>query len=104
MHIKQFVASSLGDASYLVASGAEAAVIDPQRDVRPYLAAAEELGVTIRYVFETHVHNDYVSGGPELAALGATIDHRDGRPLCRGDGGSRAAVGRVCRRPGRRRR
>ena len=73
MHIKQFVASSLGDASYLVASGAEAAVIDPQRDVRPYLAAAEELGVTIRYVFETHVHNDYVSGGPELAALGATI-------------------------------
>lgn len=73
MHIKQFVASSLGDASYLVASGGEAAVIDPQRDVRPYLAAAEELGVTIRYVFETHVHNDYVSGGPELAALGATI-------------------------------
>jgi len=73
MHIKQFVASSLGDASYLVASGADAAVVDPQRDVRPYLAAAEELGVTIRYVFETHVHNDYVSGGPELAALGATI-------------------------------
>ncbi len=73
MLIKQFVASSLGDASYLVASGSEAAVIDPQRDVRPYLAAAEELGVAIRYVLETHVHNDYISGGPELAALGATI-------------------------------
>jgi len=73
MHIKQFVASSLGDASYLVASGTEAAIVDPQRDIRPYLAAAEELGVTIRYVFETHVHNDYVSGGPELAALGALI-------------------------------
>ncbi|MGE3961994.1 MAG: rhodanese-like domain-containing protein [Dehalococcoidia bacterium] len=73
MHIQQFVASALGDASYLVASGDAAAVIDPQRDVRPYLAAAEALGVTIRTVFETHVHNDYVSGGPELAALGATI-------------------------------
>jgi hydroxyacylglutathione hydrolase len=73
MHIKQFVASSLGDASYLVASGDEAAVIDPQRDIRPYLAAAEELGATIRYVFETHVHNDYISGGSELAALGATV-------------------------------
>lgn len=73
MHIRQFVASSLGDASYVVASGDEAAVIDPQRDVRPYLAAAEELGATIRYVFETHVHNDYVSGSPELMALGATV-------------------------------
>ncbi|RJQ12374.1 MAG: MBL fold metallo-hydrolase [Dehalococcoidia bacterium] len=73
MHIKQFVASSLGDASYLVASGDEAAVIDPQRDIRPYLAAAEEFDATIRYVFETHVHNDYISGGPELAALGATV-------------------------------
>lgn len=73
MHIQQFVASALGDASYLVASGSEAAVVDPQRDVRPYVAAAEEFGVTIHFVFETHVHNDYISGGPELAALGATI-------------------------------
>jgi hydroxyacylglutathione hydrolase len=73
MEIRQFVASALGDASYLVASGGEAAVVDPQRDIRPYVAAAEELGVTIRYAVETHVHNDYVSGGPELAALGATV-------------------------------
>lgn len=73
MEIRQFVADALGDASYLVASAGQAAVVDPQRDIRPYVAAAEELGVTIRYVFETHVHNDYISGGPELAALGATI-------------------------------
>lgn len=73
MEIVQFVAEALGDASYLVVSGEEAAVIDPQRDVCPYVAAAEERGVTITRVFETHVHNDYVSGGPELAALGAEI-------------------------------
>lgn len=73
MEIVQFVAEALGDASYLVISGEDAAVIDPQRDVRPYLAAAEERRATISRVFETHVHNDYVSGGPELAALGAEI-------------------------------
>jgi len=73
MEIVQFVAEALGDASYLVVSGNEAAVIDPQRDVRPYVAAAEERGVTITRVFETHVHNDYISGGPELAARGAEI-------------------------------
>ncbi|MDO9444798.1 MAG: MBL fold metallo-hydrolase [Dehalococcoidia bacterium] len=73
MEIVQFVADALGDASYLVVSGSEAAVVDPQRDVRPYLAAARERGVTITHAVETHVHNDYVSGGPELAALGALI-------------------------------
>ncbi|GIW19427.1 MAG: MBL fold metallo-hydrolase [Tepidiforma sp.] len=69
----QFVAEALGDASYLVVSGREAAVIDPQRDIRPFVKAAREHGAEIRYVVETHVHNDYVSGGPELAALGAEV-------------------------------
>ena len=73
MIIRQFVADALGDASYLVVSGQDAAVVDPQRDVRPYLAAAAESGATIRFVFETHVHNDYISGGRELAALGAEV-------------------------------
>jgi len=73
MKVLQFVTESLGDSSYLVVAGSEAAVIDPQRDVRPYLAAARAEGVTITHVFETHVHNDYLSGGPELAALGAKI-------------------------------
>jgi glyoxylase-like metal-dependent hydrolase (beta-lactamase superfamily II)/rhodanese-related sulfurtransferase len=73
MKITQFVTDSLGDASYIVISDGIAAVVDPQRDVRPFLAAAREHGAEIRYVFETHVHNDYVSGGRELAALGATI-------------------------------
>lgn len=73
MRIVQFVAEALGDASYLVASGGVAAMVDPQRDVRPYLAKARELGAEIRFVFETHVHNDYLSGGRELAALGAEV-------------------------------
>ncbi len=73
MRIIQFVTEALGDASYLVLSGSEAAVIDPQRDVTPFVAAAAAAGATIRFVFETHVHNDYLSGGRELSALGATI-------------------------------
>lgn len=73
MRIQQFVVDSLGDASYLVIAGSEAAVIDPQRDVRPFVEAASAAGAEIRYVFETHVHNDYISGGPELAARGAQI-------------------------------
>jgi glyoxylase-like metal-dependent hydrolase (beta-lactamase superfamily II)/rhodanese-related sulfurtransferase len=69
----QFVAEALGDASYLVVSGGEAAAIDPQRDIRAMVQAAREHGAEIRYVLETHVHNDYVSGGRELAALGAEV-------------------------------
>ena len=73
MEIIQLVTDSLGDASYVVVSGDEAAVVDPQRDVRPYVAVARERGARITRVFETHVHNDYISGGPELAARGAEI-------------------------------
>lgn len=73
MEIIQFITDALGDASYLVIAGKQAAAIDPQRDVRPLLQAAEERGATIAYVFETHVHNDYVSGGRELAELGAKV-------------------------------
>ena len=73
MKIQQFVTESLGDASFLVVSGGQAAVIDPQRDIRPYMVAANEHRASIRYVFETHVHNDYISGARELAAYGAEI-------------------------------
>ena len=63
---------SLGDRSYLVSDGEVAAVIDPQRDIDRVLAVAERLGVRITHVFETHVHNDYVTGGLALArAVGA---------------------------------
>ncbi|MCX2731531.1 MBL fold metallo-hydrolase [Saccharopolyspora sp. NFXS83] len=61
--------SSLGDRSYLATDGEVAVVIDPQRDVDRVIATAGRLGVRIALVLDTHVHNDYVSGGLELARL-----------------------------------
>src|SRR6266542_4413708 len=58
---------SLGDRSYLAHDGEVALVVDPQRDLDRLLALAEQHGVRITHVFETHVHNDYVSGGLALA-------------------------------------
>lgn len=71
MLIRQFIVEGLGHISALVADDTRgvAAVIDPRRDVDVYLAAAAERGWRITHVLETHLHNDYVSGGPELAAL-----------------------------------
>lgn len=69
-----FVTAGLGDNSFLVASGGEAVIVDPQRDAWRFLAAAERRGLKVRAVLETHVHNDYVSGALELrAATGADI-------------------------------
>lgn len=62
-----YEAPSLGDRSYLVHDGDKALVVDPQRDHFTYLSTASELGVEITHVLETHVHNDYVSGGLALA-------------------------------------
>ncbi|MDJ0344908.1 MBL fold metallo-hydrolase [Streptomyces sp. H10-C2] len=59
----------LGNRSYLAGGREAAVVIDPPRDVERVLAAAAGRGVRIVYVAETHVHNDYVSGGLELARL-----------------------------------
>lgn len=61
--------SSLGDRSYLASDGEVAVVVDPQRDVDRLLAVAGRLDVRIALVLDTHVHNDYVSGGLELARL-----------------------------------
>ncbi|MDA8312176.1 MAG: MBL fold metallo-hydrolase [Actinomycetota bacterium] len=64
---------SLGDRSYLAHDGEVAVVIDPQRDIERFLEAADAAGTRITHVFETHLHNDYVSGGLALAeATGAT--------------------------------
>jgi hydroxyacylglutathione hydrolase len=74
MHFKQFYMGCLSHASYLVGDGGEAAVIDPSRDVDQYIDEAREHGLTIRWVLETHLHADFVSGHRELAArTGATI-------------------------------
>lgn len=64
--------SSLGDRSYLVHDSHVALVIDPQRDIESILSLAEKEKVVIKAIFETHIHNDYVSGGLALAqATGA---------------------------------
>lgn len=64
---------SLGDRSYLAHDGEVAIVVDPQRDIDRFIDAAKQAGVAITHVFETHLHNDYVSGGRALVeATGAT--------------------------------
>ncbi len=63
---------TLGDRSYLAHDSEVALVVDPQRDIDRVLALAEARGVRITHVFETHIHNDYVTGGLALArATGA---------------------------------
>ncbi|PJM92817.1 MBL fold metallo-hydrolase [Streptomyces sp. CB01373] len=61
--------AGLGNRSYLAGGGRTAVAVDPPRDVDRVLAAAARRGVRVAYVVETHVHNDYVSGGLELARL-----------------------------------
>jgi glyoxylase-like metal-dependent hydrolase (beta-lactamase superfamily II)/rhodanese-related sulfurtransferase len=64
--------SSLGDRSYLISDGGVGVVVDPQRDIDRVLEPAARRGVRISHVLETHLHNDYVTGGLELArATGA---------------------------------
>lgn len=60
---------SLGDRSYLAHDGTVAIVVDPQRDIDRVLDLARAEGVEIQHVFETHIHNDYVTGGHALAEL-----------------------------------
>lgn len=67
MFFKQFYLACLAHASYLIGSDGEAAVVDPQRDVDEYIAEAEAQGLKIKYVIETHLHADFVSGHQELA-------------------------------------
>ena len=71
--IRTLETPSLGDRSYLVHDGAVAFVVDPQRDIDRVLGLASDEGVRITHVFETHIHNDYVTGGLALAErTGAT--------------------------------
>lgn len=74
MKIEQIYTGCLAQGAYYITSGKEAAIIDPLREIQPYIERAQKDGVTIRYVFETHFHADFVSGHVDLArATGATI-------------------------------
>lgn len=67
MLFEQIYLGCLAHASYLIGSDGEAAVVDPTRDVDEYIRKAGEKGLRIRYVVETHLHADFVSGHRELA-------------------------------------
>ena len=76
MLFEQHYLDCLSQASYVIAdeSTKRAVVVDPRRDVSPYLETAEEHGLTIELVLETHFHADFLSGHLELAAAtGAEI-------------------------------
>ncbi|MEQ9438379.1 MAG: MBL fold metallo-hydrolase [Cyclobacteriaceae bacterium] len=74
MYIEQLYTGCLAEAAYYIESQGEAAVIDPLRETAPYLELAKKRGATIKYIFETHFHADFVSGHLDLAkATGATI-------------------------------
>jgi len=89
MYTQQFFVEGLGCASYIVGCEAEgiAAVVDPDRNVRKYLEAADARGLKITHIIETHLHADHVSGNTDLAARtggdiylheasGAEFDHK----------------------------
>ncbi|MEU4804715.1 rhodanese-like domain-containing protein [Actinosynnema sp. NPDC023587] len=67
MNVETIDTAALGDRSYLVHDGTTALVVDPQRDIDRVEELAGRLGVRITHVAETHVHNDYVTGGLALA-------------------------------------
>lgn len=74
MNIEQIYTGCLAQGAYFIESEGEAAVIDPLREVQPYIDRANRAGVKIKYVLETHFHADFVSGHLDLAAkTGATI-------------------------------
>jgi hydroxyacylglutathione hydrolase len=74
MDVLHLVDEGLGNSSYVVDLGdGGALVVDPERDPRPYLAALQRNGLAPRFVIETHLHADFVSGGRELAGLGAQL-------------------------------
>lgn len=79
MFIQQLYTNCLSEAAYYIESEGEAAIIDPLRDIESYLALATERNASIRYIFETHFHADFVSGHLDLAK-------RTGAPIIYGPG------------------
>lgn len=100
MFIKQLYTGCLSEAAYFIESNGEAAVVDPLRDIDVYLQLARERNATIKYIFETHFHADFVSGHLDLAkATGATIvygpDTETSLPVHVAKDGERFAVGKL---------
>jgi hydroxyacylglutathione hydrolase len=74
MKVEQIYTGCLAEAAYYIESEGEAVIIDPLRETRPYLEKLKQEGATLKYIFETHFHADFVSGHVDLAKkTGATI-------------------------------
>lgn len=74
MKVEQIYTGCLAQGAYYITSNGEAAIVDPLREIKPYLERAKKDGVEIKYIFETHFHADFVSGHVDLAkATGAKI-------------------------------
>ena len=67
MDLVSFRTPGLGDQTYLLIHEGKGVLVDPQRDIDRFLAVAAERDVDLRFVLETHLHNDYVSGGEQAA-------------------------------------
>lgn len=67
MYVEQLYTGCLAEAAYYIESDGEAAIIDPMREIEPYLEMLEKRGAKLKYVLETHFHADFVSGHLDLA-------------------------------------
>ena len=81
MKVKQIYTGCLAQGAYYIESNGEAAIVDPLREVQPYLDLAESRGATIKYVLETHFHADFVSGH-------VTLSEKTGAPIVFGPNAS----------------
>jgi glyoxylase-like metal-dependent hydrolase (beta-lactamase superfamily II)/rhodanese-related sulfurtransferase len=74
MHIEQIYTGCLAQGAYYITSNGEAAIIDPLREIKPYLDRLAKDQVKLKYIFETHFHADFVSGHVDLSnSTGASI-------------------------------
>lgn len=74
MFFRKLETTGLAHYSYIVGSEGEAIIIDPMRDSRKYLEVLKEEGLQLKYIFETHRNEDYITGSPELSKItGASI-------------------------------
>lgn len=67
MKVEQLFTGCLAEMAYYIESNGEAAIVDPLRETEPYISIAKENGTTIKYIFLTHFHADFVSGQYDLA-------------------------------------
>ncbi|HEY1018775.1 MAG TPA: rhodanese-like domain-containing protein [Sediminibacterium sp.] len=100
MFVKQLYTGCISEAAYYIESEGVAAIVDPLRDIEEYLDLANERNATIKYIFETHFHADFVSGHLDLAAAtGATIvygpDTETRLPVHVAKDGERFQIGKV---------